>query len=70
VRIRAEIYVARKTQKMILIGKGGSAIKKLGTEARKALEQWLERKVFLELHVRIRENWRDQEEQLRRFGYQ
>jgi len=69
VRIRAEIYVARKTQKMILIGKGGSAIKKLGTEARKALEQWLERKVFLELHVKVREDWREREEQLKRFGY-
>lgn len=69
VRIRAEIYVARKTQKMILIGKGGSAIKKLGTEARKALEQWLERKVFLELHVKVRDDWREREEMLKRFGY-
>jgi len=69
VRIAAEIYVARKTQKPILIGKGGSLIKKLGTESRKSIEKWLESKVFLELHVRIKENWRDSEEWLKKFGY-
>mgnify|MGYP001221127002 CR=1 FL=1 len=69
-RIRAEIYVARKTHKPILLGKNGEAIKKLGTEARKAIETFLDTKVFLELHVKIRENWRDDDNALRRFGYQ
>lgn len=69
-RIQAEIYVARKTHKPILIGKDGEAIKKLGTEARKAIETFLDTKVFLELHVKIRENWRDDDNALRRFGYQ
>ncbi len=69
-RISAVIYVARKTQKAILIGKNGEAIKRLGTEARKAIETFLDRKVFLELHVKVRENWRDDEQMLRKFGYQ
>lgn len=69
IRIAAEIYVARKTQKAILIGKGGSAIKKLGTEARKGIEAFLESKVFLELHVKIKDNWRDDERMLKYFGY-
>jgi len=69
VRIAAEIYVSRKSQKPIIIGKGGSLIKKLGTEARKSIEKWLESKVFLELHVKIKENWRDNEEWLKKFGY-
>ncbi|MCP3930612.1 MAG: GTPase Era [Bacteroidetes bacterium] len=70
IRIHATIFVARKSQKSIIIGKGGSAIKKLGTEARKSIEIFLEKKVFLELHVKIKENWRDNEQMLRRFGYQ
>ncbi len=69
VRISAMIYVERKTQKPILIGKGGAAIKQLGTEARKAIETYLEKKVFLEMHVKVREGWRDDEQQLKRFGY-
>ena len=68
-RIEAEIYVGRKTQKSILIGKGGSMIKKLGAEARKSMEAWLDTKVYLELHVRVREGWRDDESALRGFGY-
>jgi len=70
VRIEALIFVSRKTQKPILIGKGGSAIKRLGTAARKAIEKWLEQKVFLELRVKVRDNWRDDEQMLKRFGYQ
>lgn len=69
VRISALIFVARKTQKPIIIGKGGSAIKKLGTEARKRIEAFLEEKVFLELHVKIRDGWRDDDNELKRFGY-
>ena len=69
VRIGADIYVARDTQKAIIIGKGGSAIKKLGTEARKDIEKFLERKVFLELHVKVKDNWRDDDRMLKHFGY-
>ncbi len=69
-RISALIYVSRKSQKPILIGKGGSAIKQLGSEARKRMEEFLQRKVFLELHVKIREDWRDDEDQLKKFGYE
>ncbi len=70
VRIRAVIYVSRKTQKSILIGKGGSAIKQLGMSARKGIESFLEKKVFLELFVKVKDNWRDDESQLKHFGYQ
>ncbi len=59
----------RESQKNIIIGKGGSGIKRVGMEARKALETFLESKVFLELRVKVRENWRDNEQQLSRFGY-
>ena len=69
VRISAEIYVARSTQKSIIIGKGGTAIKQLGTEARKGIEKFLEKKVFLELHVKVKDNWRDDDRMLRHFGY-
>lgn len=69
VRIAATIFVARKTQKPILIGKNGESIKKLGTESRLAIEKFLEKKVFLELFVKIKENWRDDESMLRRLGY-
>lgn len=69
IRIAAEIYVSRKTQKSIIIGKNGAAIKKLGSEARKSLETFLNTKVFLELHVRVKDNWRDNEHFLKQFGY-
>lgn len=69
VRISALIFVARKTQKPIIIGKGGSAIKRLGSEARKDIEKFLEQKVFLELHVKVKDNWRDDESLLKSFGY-
>jgi len=69
VRIEAEIYVGRRGQKAILIGKSGASIKKLGTEARKDLETFLEKKVFLELHVKVKDNWRDNDFMLRQFGY-
>jgi GTP-binding protein Era len=68
-RIAATIFVLRETQKAILLGKNGSAIKKLGTDARRELERFLETKVFLELTVKVRENWRDDEQALQRFGY-
>jgi GTP-binding protein Era len=69
-RIYAIIYVGRQAHQAILIGKNGDAIKRLGTEARKAIETFLDSKVFLELTVKVRENWRDDEQALRRFGYE
>ncbi|MFK7807713.1 MAG: GTPase Era [Saprospiraceae bacterium] len=69
VRIRAEIYVSRKTQKSIIIGKQGSAIKRLGTEARRGIENFLQKKVFLELFVKVKDGWRDDEQSLKHFGY-
>ncbi len=68
--IEGNIYVSRKTQKSIIIGKGGIAIKRLGTEARKGLEKFFAKKVFLALHVKVRDNWRDNEKMLKNFGYQ
>ncbi len=70
VKIQAIIFAARESQKKILLGKNGSAIKKLGIESRLALEKWLEQKIFLDLHVKIRDNWRDDESLLRKFGYE
>lgn len=68
-RIQTTIFVARKTQKAILIGKDGSAIKQLGTDARKDIETFIEKKVFLEINVKVRDNWRDDEMLLKQFGY-
>lgn len=69
-KIQALLYVSRESQKKIILGKQGSAIKRLGTSARKSLETWLEQKVFLELQVKVRENWRDNESLLKKFGYE
>lgn len=69
IRIFANIYVTRKTQKAIILGKQGSAIKKLGTASRKDLEEFFGKKIFLELYVRIKDNWRDDEKSLKKFGY-
>jgi GTPase len=69
IRIRAEIYVNRKTQKSILIGKGGASIKALGIASREALEKFFNCKIYLELFVKVKENWRDDERTLRNFGY-
>lgn len=68
-RISATIYVARESQKVILIGHKGSKLKKVGTEAREELERFLGKKVFLKLFVKVNENWRNDDRQLRRFGY-
>jgi GTP-binding protein Era len=69
IRINAYIYVARETQKMIILGKGGKAIKQLGSDARKDIEKFLDKKVFLELTVKVDKDWRDSEQALKRFGY-
>ena len=70
VRISATIYVARESQKIIIIGKGGEAIKKVGIEARKDIEAFVGKKVFLELSVKVADNWRDDPKTLHRFGYE
>lgn len=69
VRIRAIIFVERKSQVSIIIGRGGSAIKKLGTEARLDLEEWLQSKVFLEITVKVKEKWRNDTRTLKFMGY-
>ena len=68
--IRASIYVARESQKAIIIGKGGSAIKKLGMQARTDIEEFTGKKIFLELFVKVDKDWRDNETELKRFGYE
>lgn len=69
IRIRAEIFIERKSQKGIIIGKGGSLLKKVGTEARLDMEQFFKKKVFLETHVKVADNWRKEKSRLRNFGY-
>lgn len=69
VHISAVIYVERDSQKGILIGKKGSSIKRVGTEARHDIESFLGKKVFLELFVKVEKDWRKHENKLRRFGY-
>jgi len=67
--ISAEIVIERDSQKAIIIGKGGAAIKKLGEVARKSIEEFLQREVFLELRVKVRKKWRSDENMLKSFGY-
>ncbi|HNW97033.1 MAG TPA: GTPase Era [Bacteroidales bacterium] len=68
-RIRAIIHVARNSQKGIIIGEGGKALKIVGTEARKSMEEFLQKKVFLEIVVKVSKDWRDDQSQLDKFGY-
>ena len=68
--IAAVIYVMRDSQKGILIGKGGSALKKLGTESRLEMEDFFQKKVFLSLYVKVDPDWRESRKELRRFGYE
>jgi GTP-binding protein Era len=70
IRIEAHIYVNRKTQKPIIIGKNGAAIKKLGIASRKDIEAFVGKQVYLELYVKIKEGWRDNDQLLKTFGYQ
>ena len=67
--IRAVIYVERDSQKGIIIGKGGTALKKVGSEARQEAEAFFGRKIFLELFVKVAKEWREKERTLRKFGY-
>ena len=68
--IWADIYVDRKSQKPIIIGKGGEAIKKLGIASRLEIEAFFGKHTFLDLNVKIRENWRNDERMLKHFGYE
>lgn len=68
-RIMATIYVARDSQKGIIIGHKGEMLKKVGTSARIELEKFIGKKVFLQLHVKVDEGWRNSSRQLKRFGY-
>ncbi|MBN2668544.1 MAG: GTPase Era [Bacteroidales bacterium] len=70
IRMRAIIYVERETQKGIIIGHKGIAIKKVGVESRKDLEQFFDKQVHIELFVKVRKDWRNKEDDLRQFGYQ
>ncbi len=69
IRIRSVIMVERETQKGIIIGHKGSALKRVGVEARKALEQFFGKQIHLELFVKVNKNWRSNQNQLKRFGY-
>ena len=69
VRIRAIIFVMRESQRGIIIGHKGMGLKRIGTEARKDIEEMLDKKVFLETPVKIKKNWRKDSNQLKKFGY-
>jgi GTPase len=69
IKIRAEIIVQRESQKAIIIGEGGKMIKQIGTMARGEIEQFLDQKVFLELFVKVRPKWRDNDLFLKEYGY-
>ena len=68
-RIRATIFVERESQKMIIIGQAGKAIKRLGTDARRDIENFISKKVYLDLTVKVRINWRSNDRDLKEFGY-
>lgn len=69
IRIRAIIYVSRESQKGIIIGHQGQSLKKVGTEARKDAEEFFDKKIFLELYVKVSKDWREKDTQLKKFGY-
>ena len=70
VKIQADIIVNRETQKSIIIGQGGKMIKEIGTLARKDIEEFIGSKVYLELFVKVKPKWRDNDTKLKEFGYQ
>jgi GTPase len=67
--ISAHLFTERDSQKAIVIGKNGAMLKRIGQQARQALEEMFERRVFLELWVKVRPNWRKDDRSLRQFGY-
>ena len=70
IRIQADVIVMRESQKGIIIGKEGAALRRLGTEARVAIEGFVGNKVFLDLKVKVDENWREDKNKLRKYGYE
>ena len=70
IRIGAMLYVERETQKAIIIGSKGSAIKRLGMEARTAIEEFLGKHVYLDISVKVLKDWRNSDRALRQFGYE
>ena len=70
VDIRVLIYVNRDSQKAILIGHKGSKMKKVGIESRKDIEAFIDKKVFLDLYVKVDKDWRDKEQKLKKYGYE
>lgn len=69
IKIVADVIVQRETQKGIILGEGGKMIRQLGTEARKDIEEFVQQKVFLELFVKVRPKWRDNDMMLKEYGY-
>jgi GTP-binding protein Era len=69
-RIKATIYCARESQKAILLGHQGKAIKKLGIESRMKIEDFVGKKIYLDLTVKVADDWRDNDKMLKRFGYE
>ncbi len=69
-KIHATIYVSRNSQKGIIIGHKGAMLKKVGTAAREEMEKFLDKKVFLQMHVKVNDDWRNSDRQLKRFGYE
>ena len=70
IRIKALIVVERESQKGIIIGHGGQALKKVGAMARKDIERFFEKKVFLEMFVKVEKDWRNRDNLLKNFGYE
>ena len=70
VKIRAKIYVLRESQKGIIIGYKGMGLKRIGTEARRDIEKMLNKKVFLETPIKVKKNWRNDNRELKKFGYE
>jgi len=68
-KITADIIVQRESQKAIMLGEGGKMIKRLGTESRKSIEDFIQQKVFLELFIKVRDKWRDNDTWLKEYGY-
>ncbi len=69
IKIQADIIVHRESQKAILLGEGGKMIKQLGTSARKEIEKFLQQKIFLQLFIKVKPKWRDNDLQLKEYGY-
>ncbi len=69
IKIQADIIVQRESQKAIILGEGGKMIKQVGSLARKDIEEFLQQKIFLELFVKVKNKWRDDELKLKEYGY-